>query len=54
MVPPSVVHQLREADRHRLLCQIEDDIVVTLVCTPDGEPLNSAMVAALEWVQERH
>jgi hypothetical protein len=40
-------------DRHRRLCQVEDEFVVTLVCTPDGKPLNGAMVVALEWVQER-
>jgi hypothetical protein len=38
---------------HRWLCQIEDEFVVALVCTPDGKPLNGAMVAALEWVQVR-
>jgi hypothetical protein len=53
MVRPIVVHQLREADYRRRLCQIEDELVVALVCTPDGKPLNDAMVAALEWVQER-
>ena len=47
-ITPSI---LRE--RHRRLCQIEDEFVVALVCTPDGKPLNSAMVAALEWVQDR-
>jgi hypothetical protein len=35
-----------------LLCQIEEEFVVRLVCTPDGKPLNGAMVAALEWVQD--
>jgi hypothetical protein len=40
-------------DRHLRLCQIEDEFVVTLVCAPDGKPLNSATVAALEWVQDR-
>lgn len=40
-------------DRCRRLRQIEDEPVVTLVCTPDGKPLNGAMVAALEWVQDR-
>ena len=39
-------------DRHRRLCQIEDELVVALVCTPDGKPLNRVMVADLEWVQD--
>jgi hypothetical protein len=40
-------------DRYRRLCQIEYEFVVTLVCTPDGKPLNGAMAVALDWVQER-
>jgi hypothetical protein len=47
-ITPSILHE-----RHRRLCQVEDEFVVTLVCAPDGMPLNSTMVAALEWVQER-
>lgn len=47
-ITPSILREL-----YRWLCQIEDEFVVRLVCTPDGKPLNGAMVAALEWVQDR-
>lgn len=40
-------------ERHGRLCQIEDEFVVSLVCTPDDKSLNCAMEVALEWVQER-
>jgi hypothetical protein len=53
MVRPIDVHQLLAADRHHRFCQLEDELVATLVCTPDGKPLNGAMVVALDWVQDR-
>jgi hypothetical protein len=47
-------HQLAQAaDHYRLLCWIEDELVAELVCTPEDEPLNDAMVQLLDQVQER-
>jgi hypothetical protein len=53
MERPVQTQQLVEKDRCRRFCQLEDELVATLVCTPDGKPLNAAMVAALEWVEDR-